>query len=85
MQALQAKHVGHLMVESCTSFTSYIFSASTAAGMGDIPTIGDSSVAQTDPDKSIAAPDRKSVVVLAANPQIDGAETGPAWDQFIAA
>lgn len=85
MQALQAKHVDHLVLESYTSLTSYIFSARTAAGMGDIPTIGDAPVAQTDPYKSIAAPDRKNVVVLAANLQIAGAENGPAWDTFIAA
>jgi branched-chain amino acid transport system substrate-binding protein len=85
MVALKNKHIDHLVVESYTSLTSYIFAARTEAGMSDIPTIGDSPVAQTNPWKAIAAPDRANVVLLAANPQIAGAESGPGWDQFIAA
>jgi DNA-binding transcriptional MocR family regulator len=85
MVALKDKHIDHLVVESYTSLTSYIFAARTEAGMNDIPTIGDSPVAQTNPWKAIAAPNRTNVVLLAANPQIAGAESGPGWNQFIAA
>jgi branched-chain amino acid transport system substrate-binding protein len=85
MVALKNKGVDHLVVESYTALTSYIFAARTEAGMNNIPTIGDSPVAQTNPWKAIAAPDRANVVVLAANPQIAGAESGPGWNNFIAA
>jgi branched-chain amino acid transport system substrate-binding protein len=85
MVALKNEGVDHLVVESYTALTSYIFAARTEAGMNNIPTIGDSPVAQTNPWKAIAAPDRANVVVLAANPQIAGAESGPGWNEFIAA
>ncbi len=85
MVALKNKGVDHLVVESYTSLTSYIFAARTEAGMDAVPTIGDSPVAQTNPWKAIAAPDRTNVVLLASNPQIEGAESGPGWNQFIAA
>jgi branched-chain amino acid transport system substrate-binding protein len=85
MVALKNEGVDHLVVESYTALTSYIFAARTEAGMNNIPTIGDSPVAQTNPWKAIAAPDRANVVVLAANPQIAGAESGAGWNDFIAA
>jgi branched-chain amino acid transport system substrate-binding protein len=85
MLSLKAKHIDHLVVESYTALTSYIFSARTAAGMEDIPTIGDSPVAQTDPHKAIAAADQKNVVLVAANPQVEGGVTGAGWDKMIAA
>jgi branched-chain amino acid transport system substrate-binding protein len=85
MQALKAHNVDHLVVESYTALTSYIFAARTAAGMDNIPTIGDSPVAQTNPYKSIAAADRKNVVLVAANPQVEGGVTGAGWDAMIAA
>jgi branched-chain amino acid transport system substrate-binding protein len=85
MVALKDKHIDHLVVESYASLTSYIFAARTEAGLSDIPTIGDSPVAQTNPWEAIAAPNRTNVVLLATNPQIAGAESGPGWKQFISA
>jgi DNA-binding transcriptional MocR family regulator len=85
MVALRNKQIDHLVVESYTSLTSRIFAARREAGMNDIPTIGDLPVAQTNPWKAIAAPDRTNVVLLAANRQIAGAASGPGWDRFIAA
>ncbi len=85
MVALKNKHVDHLVVESYTSLTSYIFAARTEAGMDAVPTIGDLPVAHTNPWNAIAAPDRANVVLLASNPHIAGAESGPGWNQFIAA
>jgi branched-chain amino acid transport system substrate-binding protein len=85
MLSLRDKGIDHLVVESYTALTSYIFSARTAAGMEDIPTIGDSPVAQTDPAKAIAPADQKNVVLVAANPQVEGGVTGEGWDKMIAA
>jgi DNA-binding transcriptional MocR family regulator len=83
MVALKNLQIDHLVVESYTSLTSRIFAARREVGMNDVPTIGDLPVAQTNPWKAIAAPDRRNVVLLAANQQIAGAESGPGWDQFI--
>jgi branched-chain amino acid transport system substrate-binding protein len=85
MLSLKAKGIDHLVVESYTALTSYIFSARTAAGMENIPTIGDSPVAQTDPAKAIAPADQKNVVLVAANPQVEGGVSGAGWDKMIGA
>ncbi|MGC0367482.1 branched-chain amino acid transport system substrate-binding protein [Rhodococcus sp. 27YEA15] len=85
MLSLKNKGIDHLVVESYTSLTSYIFSARTAAGMEEIPTIGDSPVAQTNPAKAIAPSDQKNVVLVAANPQVEGAVSGQGWDTMIEA